>query len=368
MEYLCEKSSAESVGNDGKWAICSASGIVLLCSDEASRLGIVSGVTYGRELVSAEDLADFEDALKKCAEGGDVSVLFSEANGDQLIHIKRTKLFSSYAAELRFYGNKDEYLAASHASNGGYDRVLKYIESSINDTLAMLGEISRSGGTTLADTERQYTSELAERMRLRGLPLIKGYMESAEKQTLCDAVTVFDMISDYFKSENTLPFKAVFKKDITKSAVICNAESERIVGVTVMASAVAARLSQNGECTVTLSNDGDSAVIEAGCTLRGDFHLYGRSDNFDQVYNCIPAEPVELMFLEQLASIPQWSLEYLADGDGKAVIRAVFTRYTEPDRLKYRDSVGGVPAALENYTKYVKDSFLLDSQKKGEDK
>ncbi len=362
MEYLDKKASAEYNTASGIWAICGEGGTVLICGDSASRIGIISGVTNGRELISVEELADFEDALKKCMDGGDVSILLGAADGERIIHIRRTKLFSSYAAELRYYENKAEYLAASGAEHGRFDRVLKHIERNIEDTVALLCEISQGNGIN-----RQYAAKVAEQTRLCGLSLIQRYSEPPEEQELCDAVTVFDMITDYFGGENTVPFKAVFVKDITKSAVICNAQSERIVGVTVLASAVAARLSQNGECTVTLSNDGDSAVIEAECILRDGCRLYGRSDRFDQVYGCIPSDPVELLLLEQLASIPQWNLEYAASGDGKAVIRAVLSRYTDPDRLKYRDSVGGVPGALDQYMNYIKASFSLDSEKKSED-
>lgn len=371
MNDLNGHSSAEPLdkGSDENafWVICDAGGIVCLCSDGAAKSGVSVGVTYGKDLVYVEDRADFEDALRKCVKGGDVSVLLNAdaETGYGLVHIKRITLFSSFAAEVRLYKDRNEYLAASHIINERNGRVFDYINDFTEEFNKILSEVSDIyGDGSFPEGSDSKTASLSKRVSCIGeLSFIKNYNRDEEDICICDVTKIFDMIDSATKDNKNIPFSMKLVKNVSEKLVMCTTETKRFVGIVIAAAAVAARLSKNKECKVMLTNSDNSVIIEAECTLYKKFDLYGRSDDFDNIYKCIPASPMELMAFEQLISVPEWHGEYYADGDGRIVIRAVLAQMADADRLKYRDGTKNVKENLEEFLGYIEGGFLLDSQK-----
>lgn len=361
----------ENRDNDGFWVICTANGVVSICSRGASDFGITAGVTTVSELIHKRDIAAFDDLIRRGSAGGDVSAELAAADGIgfSVVHLKGVRLFSSFGAEMRFYRSKEEYLAASVTFGERLGRVFNYIDHFTSDVRRIterLQELSDES-PALRDTVGML-SELNNRIADEGRFITGCYRDTYDPdERVCDIPAIFGCIARLYENESKLPFGVSFRDMTGGGNVIADTDPERVTGIVMMAATVAARLSKNNACTVTLSGDGDFVYIEAESRLRDEYRLFGRSEDLGNIYRCIPANPIELMVLEHLCAVPEWRIEYSADENRSFTVRAALFWDTNPDRLRYRDCTATVGDTFRRYSDYIRGSFLPDPQEQSED-
>jgi len=356
------KTNAENIAGGSYWMICGIDGTVSLCSDDMSRMGVIPGRTNGKDYISAIHKNLFEDILRIGNKGGDVCYELEAAfkSGFEIVRVKSTRLFSSYGVEVTLYKNKEEYLAAASDSGERLGKVFDYIGAFMSDIDSVLGELRGLGSVPSAVTERLGSiSRVIEKIMYDGNFVNSAFAEnSGGEEKICDMVKIFRHVGAYLEKDGELPFIAAFEDPSGDDTVICATEPGRYARIILMMATVAARLSSDKQCRLTLFSNNGSATVSAECFLKKDYDLYGRSEKTDALYRCIPSNPVELMMLERFVSVPEWKLEYTADEKGKFVLSARIIADPNPDRFKYRDITVNLSSHFSEYLTYVKKSFL----------
>lgn len=350
---------------DNFWVVCKDDGIVSLCSTSAAAEGVVAGSTSVMELVDPKDHGVLLDGIRICCEGGEVllTVSASAESGYDTVQIKGARFYSALCAELAFYKTKEEYLAASSMQDRRLGRVFDYFGDFSRRLDAAMDGILR-----IADIPPHVREALGSLMYMNdqfkgdGEYLFSGFADDdITEDLICDMVKVFSAVGECFESTEELPIEAAFENRTTGKWVICATQPKRFAGIILMAVTVAARLSDQRFCTATLTGDRYSAMLEVSCRLHRDHKLCGRSEDLDELYRCIPANPIELLILERLTRVPEWKVDYSADGKGNFVLRARIEEEPHPDRFKYRDVCATVPESFSHYADYIKRSFSADA-------
>ena len=349
------------------WIICDRTGEVSLCSNAAAYSGIVAGVTNVTELVFAEHIPLLEDAFCRIFAGAEVSVTLecAPASCCDLVVVKSARVLSAVRAQLLFYRNRQEYLAASDAFGDRVGKVFGYIGSAAEELLSVMNGLE-AGKFALNDGGLHRAGELARRIAMDSAYFGYATGDGHGGERICDISTLFNRIAEMADMTDALPFSASFENRIAEHSTLCAAEPERIAQIVLMLAAVSARLSDDRSCSLMLSGNDCFAVIEVKCRLKKECEFYGRSENLGGIYRCIHGSPVELMILERLVYVPEWRVEYVADGKGDFVMRAGIVADPNPDSFKFRDATENVADVFRRYVDYA-GTFSPDAETEGED-
>ena len=354
------------------WVICNESGVVSYCSNIAADHDIVSGKTHISQFVSKRDMPLVEDALRRIFAGADVSVTAEALPeiGCSIILVRSARFFSSFAAYLHFYTNREEYLAASDQFGERLGKVFDYIGDIASEIGSAVDELKMIPPDVSAavDSRIKQLSDLNRRL-VRGRDYVNLIIAEKEvpENSICDMSAVFNAVADMMENSEDLPFFVRFENRCGECKIICGTDPERYAEIILMIATVASRLSEDHRCTVALSGRDRSAEVEARCVLKKGYTLYGRSEDLGEIYRCISGNPVELMILERLVYVPEWKVEYISDGNGEIVLRASVMAEPNPDFFKYRDPVAGIANVFDQYRNYITGDGLSDPQKKSED-
>lgn len=346
------------------WVICDRSGTVSICSNHAAGLGIIAGVTNVHDLVLREHLPLLDDAFGRIYAGAEVSVTVegAPATGFDIILVKSAWVMSSVFAQLYFFRNRQEYLAASDAFGDRISKVFCHTGSTAEELLSVIRELE-ADGDGIDDVRLRRAGELTR--RIAGDSAYFGYATGDTRggEKICDMAVLFNHIAQLTRENGNFPFSVSFENRVDEHSIVCAADTGRVAQIILMLATVSARLSEDRSCILTLSGNDCDVVIEAGCRLKNGYEFYGRSENLGEIYRCIPGNPVELMILESLVYVPEWRAEYVADGKGDFILRARIVAEPNPDSFKFRDSSETVKQVFRRYLDYTDGAFLPDPQK-----
>ncbi len=173
-------------------------------------------------------------------------------------------------------------------------------------------------------------------------------LKSLYKSGICDTPTVVKTLKNYMRYGRYIPCKVSFRDGVTSDFETSFAHTAIYAGMVISAVNVCAKLSDSKNCTLTLTADMDSAVVEAECEMHVDCEEHLKSSDFDEMKRLLHMKSLEGERFENLLTTPDCKTEMYVS-EGKALVRAVILRETDGDRLKFRDGVRLIEAILREF-------------------
>lgn len=347
------------------WFICTGDGRVSICSKAASDFGIIVGKSSGTNVIDFPDKADFEDIIRLGQRGAGASALLEAVpeTGYSLAHVRNIRLFSTAVTEVCLYRNKSEYLASNDGTNERIGRMLDHVSHSTSRAGKKLQEIIDTEDMPYAVKDRLiHIVKMIDQISVDESFISSNFTKSEEDTSgIFDASVLFDHIAVCFKEMELSPFNVTFLNQTNGTSAMCFCDTDRFTGIVLMTAAVTARLSKSKSCKMILSSDGDTVIIEARCTPNSSFDFVKRSCDYSRLYRYLTVNPVELMTLEHLTSVPGIETDFENSNKNGFVIHVMFNSNTDPDRLKFRDSLAGTDVSINKYLKYLSGVFSSES-------
>lgn len=331
------------------WVVCDCSGEITLCGRDASDFGARPGDS-AVSMIAEDGFADFEDALRVAERGGVVDLILPAPRG-RIAHVKSDELFASPVMIISLYKNKNEYLAAALSSGDKIGKVFSHMEGYVSAAVGNDGKVT-------ALTVENSTRAIVIRNKLIGcIPY-----EARTGDVSADISAIFDMIAEKFSANAENRFRVNFLSEIRGNMVLCPVDPRMFAGVTVMCAAVGARISCDGECSVMLSADSDTAMLTVTSKMKDRLGRSFKCSDLVRLCRLIPSTPTELIILEGMVSEFDRDSIFECREDGSFILRITFDIGADSDRLKFREEIAITSEYVDSCMEHIGASPSSESQ------
>lgn len=282
------------------------------------------------DVIAEHERTTAEDLLGRISFGGEVSMLLEtdEKCGYTVAHMKNHRLFSVPVAEVTLYRNKAEYQAQSNEMYEKYGKVFGFVKE-----LALDAVMRFSGGSNNDDTPTE----------------------------VVDVPSLLTMISSCICYMDGCPFKV--NVDVGGSSLTVCEDPEKLCGAFISAIVLGAKLSFDGYCTAAFDSDGEKGELTVSCRVDPRNTVDFRGFELSRFAELSPIGRTEVLLLDFFASNLGWDVEIDETSRGEFLIALRLEGQTDPDRLKFRESITDTKAVITKYLDYLTRSVSSDTEK-----